>query len=241
MTGQDFVNEILLSLGVYDPGENPNATESAAAIVKINELIDNWNAQELMAIAALESSFNLVANTQSYTIGTGATFNIARPAKVVAASITILSGPTMPVEVVTAAKWASLPDRDISGNWVRYLFYDRGFPDGASSAHIKLSPKPLAASALTLITWAPVMTANIALGSPIVFPPSYQRALAAASAKAMASSWSIPFPQEMLSEYNESMSELRRLNAELWGDLNPAPVATAAPIAPAASAPSGGG
>lgn len=240
MTGQDFVNEILLKLGVYDPGENPNPTESAAAIVLINELIDNWNAQQLMAIAAVETAFALSANVQTYTIGTGATFNIARPSKIVAASITILSGPTMPVEIVPAAKWASLPDRDISGNWVRYLFYDRGYPDGVATAHVKVSPKPLAASTLNLITWQTVMVANIALGSPIVFPPSYQRALAAASAKAMASSWSIQMSQEMLSEYNESMAELRRLNSELFGDLGAAPVATAAPIPPAAAAPQGG-
>ncbi len=232
LTGQQFINEILLALGVYDPGETPNSTESDAALILINELIDNWNSQQLMAIADLESTFALVANTRSYTIGTGATFNIARPAKVVAASFTVLNGPTLPVQVLTAKQWQELPDRDISGNWVRFLFYDRGFPDGAATARIRVSPAPLTAGSLNISTWAATMSAAQTLGGTITFPPGYQRALKAAAAKAIASSWSIPFPAELASEYTESMSELRRLNAELWGDISPAPTATAAPIPP---------
>ncbi len=235
MLGQDFVNEILLALGVYDPGEGPNGTESAAALVLINELIDNWNIQELMAPADLELSFPLVANTRLYTIGSGATFNTPRPVKIVSASFTILSGPTLPVEIVSVAKWNQLPDRDISGNWVRFLLYDRGFPDGVATAKIRVSPAPLSAGNLNLSVWAPMMAATLTLAGAVTFPPGYQRALKAASAKAIASSWSITLSQELGNEYNESMAELRRLNAELWGDISPAPTATAAPIPPQAA------
>src|SRR5678815_2784797 len=170
VTGQQLVNEILLGLGVYDPGETPSSSESDAAILLINELIDNWNAQQLMAVADLESTFPLVANTRSYTIGTGATFNIARPAKVVAASFTVLNGPTLPVAILSAKQWQDLPDRDISGNWVRYLFYDRGFPDGVSSAKIRVSPAPLTAGSLNISTWAATMSAALTLAGTIAFP-----------------------------------------------------------------------
>ncbi len=123
---------------------------------------------------------------------------------------------TMPVEVVDAKKWNSLPDRDALGNWVKYLFYDRG----GSSGVIYCSPIPMVSGgSMKMQVWAAQATfASLATNNTLL--PGYELALVCALAiEVMAPLFEVEPNEMIVVSYKNAMDEIAKLNAELWGSL----------------------
>lgn len=244
LTGQQVINAALKKLGQIIQGETPNTSESNDALVALNNIIDNWGVQRVMAAASVVTQTALTANQQSYTVGTGANINLARPAAVESASLLLASGPGSPVKVITAAEWGMIPDRQSSSWAVRFLFYDRGIvglSGGTPIGKIWLSPVPLGGT-LEIITWQPTVVTYASLATSQVLLDGYARALVLATAMEIAPDYTVS-PMQMANvqnEYTEAMAAVRTLNAELMGpEPPPGPVSDAVPPGGALVSPSG--
>lgn len=165
------------AFGGLDPGGTLTAATLSQAQAIANSLLDSLSSEKVMAVAAQMNDFPLTANQSFYAIGPGLTWNMGRPAAIMAASVVINpagpSGDSLvdPLKICNAIEWASIPDRESSSWRVRYLFYDRGFQLGGASVH--LSPVPLGGE-VEIISWLP-FTQFADVTTSIIFPPGFQR------------------------------------------------------------------
>src|SRR5206468_2029310 len=90
-TCQDIVGRAMKYIGSFAAGEPLEAENAADALDVLNGMLDSWAADRLFIFATTISPFALTSNVQSYTIGTGATFNTTRPSIIEAANILITS------------------------------------------------------------------------------------------------------------------------------------------------------
>lgn len=213
-TAQSLFNDAMKELNILDAGESPSSVQSDDGLIRLNALIDSWNQVELMATAATIGTQATVANTQTYALAT-------RYARIVAASHILPSGGgTMPIQVLDWMKFNQIPDRDISGNWIRFLAYDRGGTTGT----IWVSPKPLGVGTVQFVAWA-AQTQFASLATSLTLLPGWQRALTAALAVEIAPLYSREPDKALLASKAEAIAELRQLNSTLMGDMAATPVA----------------
>jgi len=101
VTADGLVRSALRTLGVYAAGEDPEDDEITDSIESCNEMIDAWATNNLTIPSSVREQFNLVAQQQNYTIGSGGNFNTERPLSIDAASIVINSAPILAVSSIT--------------------------------------------------------------------------------------------------------------------------------------------
>jgi hypothetical protein len=151
-------------------GRTVSASEMADAFVTLNALIDALNAEQLAVYAVERKTGTLSASTSVYTVGTGATFNFARPAKIEAASVLVGSpAHDQHVEVMTASEWAKVTNKgEVSNFGPRYLFYEALNPTG----NVHVAPMPVGTMTLVMYVWAQIAQfANQA--ATVTLPPAY--------------------------------------------------------------------
>ena len=209
LTGQQAVNQALTLLAVLQPGEAPNATESADALIVINNIIDSWAMQRLQNLNAVQQSVDLTAATQNYVLS-------PRPSAIEAATFVHSSGITFPCKVVNAVEWGGVVDRNANANVVKAVFYDRD----PNTPQIWVTPIPVGSGdQLVYIAWTASTPNFSSLTASVTLQTGYQRALIAASALELSPQYAVPAGvlTQVQQAYQESMSAIRQLNAELLG------------------------
>lgn len=78
-TALQLVTSALRKIGAVAAGEAPDANEQSDALAALNQLIESWNLQGLTLYRLENASYTLVPSQQTYTIGSGADFDGARP------------------------------------------------------------------------------------------------------------------------------------------------------------------
>lgn len=241
MNAGTLIYNAVEELGVLDPGESLNTSELTDALERVNRLIDNWSSQRLMILASLVTSKSLTGAQGSYTIGTGQQINLARPLAIMGAShvVTTAGGKfvTMPVKIVSIAEWNSISNRDTQDNFIRALFYDRGYPVG----NINVAPIPFEGN-LQITTWqALAQFPDQSTDVPLL--PGYERCLVLGAASEIAPMFQVTPSQQLMQNLADALANVRQLNAELMGPEPPAGIVTAAantgPVASSNGAPGG--
>jgi hypothetical protein len=231
MTLTACANAAAQFLGVLNSGESLSAQEIADALSAANNLMDNWSSEQVMLLQLVETTQTLTAATQKYTIGTSQTWNMTRPAAIASASLINSTGPGIPIDVVNAVKWSSIPDRQAQSYLVKYLYYDRGFPTG----NVYVAPTPLGSTlSVQLVTWSPLSPFADAT-TPLTMLPGYARLLQLALAIEIAPQYEVAPTQTLMQNYADAMARVRHLNAELIGSEPPSgdvSAASGAPVAP---------
>jgi hypothetical protein len=204
LTGQQAVNQILTLLAVLQPGETPNTSESNDALIVINNVIDNWAIQRLQNVGMSQTSISLTNATQSYTLS-------PVPPAIVACTFIDSNGATFPLKQLNAEEWDQIVDRNITANIVKGFFFDR-------ISALWLTPAPKSGT-VVYSSW-PTTTAQFSsLGGSNTLANGYQRALIAAAALELAPQYAVPAANlvQIQQSYQEAMSALRQLNAEILG------------------------
>jgi hypothetical protein len=199
--------------GIIDSGETPSTQQLADALEAYNAWFDSLSNQKLMIPQVTISVQTLSATTQSYTIGTGQAWNIARPVAIEGASLINASGPGNPIQIVTAGEWEVIPDRQAQSYAVKKLFYDRGTPTGT----VKVSPVPLGSGlSVELITWVP-LTQFADTTTAITIPPAYQLFFELGGARILAPQYDKQVPASTETNYAAELASIIQLNEGLWG------------------------
>lgn len=217
-TGTSLITAAAKRLNIIDAGESLSSDELADGLVVLNELVGNFNSQELLATAATADTIAVVAATQTATLGTAYR-------KVIGGSHIISSGFTVPVQMVDAVTWNTIPDRDIQGNMIRFAFYNRG----ATSGIVYFSPRPIANGTFTYIAWAAQATwASLATDNTLL--PGYEQLIVTQLALNLAPLFSRKPDDALVASAHDAMAEIKLLNSSLMGDMSATPAASAAPV-----------
>jgi len=120
-------------IGALASGETMPADEAADGLMVLNQMLDSWQAERLMAFTINIQEFPLVPGQQTYTMGPGGNFNVARPAKIERISIVSLNNPAqpleLPMEMLTDADWQDeIPVKLVPGSLPLQVYDDGAFP-----------------------------------------------------------------------------------------------------------------
>jgi len=216
MTLTFLLNQALRNIGVLPTGASLGAASSQLIEGQdvVNNMIDNWSSDSAMALMMPIGSYGLTAGNSSYSIGTGQTFNIARPVQIVAASTKLSNGINRLVKVCTAQQWAGSRNRSDQGYVVEELFYDRGFPNGK----VLVAPTPLGTPSLELIAWIPLPQFPDATTNVTLYP-AYARMLELATSMEMAGQYPNATRLDWVAaQLTDAKAVVRNLNASLLGE-----------------------
>lgn len=172
----DLLKEASVMAGTLAIGEELSAAEQEYALSKLNQMVDMWATDRLAIYRSQRSGpFDLVSGTASYSIGDGATWNVARPMWIDDAGIvqtTVTPNVELRMKILTKREWAQIGVKTVQSTLPRSLWYDQTFPDGT----IYLYPVPSYANQVVL--YIPIAVAEFAdLTTAISLPPGYRIAM----------------------------------------------------------------
>jgi len=215
MTVQTFVEDTFVLIGANDPAETISTSEADNALRQLNRLLGSYSAMGLMVPQNTRDTY-VLTGAASYTIGSGATINVARPLKIKAAAV-VVGNVSVDLDICTPEAWTKIADKSRAGKFAKCLLYDAGYPTGT----IRLTPTPASGGSLELYSLKP-LTAFAALGDTFDLPPGYEKALQFALALDLCSSLGRPVPETVAAGAQEAKQAIARLNADVLGTPMPA-------------------
>src|SRR3990167_7724296 len=109
-TGSEIARDSLKEIGVLDPTEDASAEMLDDVLVVGTDLMDEWRNDRLTISGVTRSVYSLTSGTQSYTIGSGGTFNQDWP--------------------LNATEWQQVRVKTLDAAYPNKLYYDRQFAAG---------------------------------------------------------------------------------------------------------------
>jgi hypothetical protein len=215
MTGQDLISSSLRLIGALASGETPSAAEAADALVILNQMLDAWSASRLTIFTLSRQVFTLQAGKQSYTMGAGGDFNVARPARIQYWSIISNQNPGQPLELasnsdfLTDEEWQEIRVKNITGSLPRKVYDDGGFP----LRTLSFWPVPDNSSVQTaLYTWNSLQQ-FVDLVTDYNFPPGYAEAIKYNFAIRLAAEWPGTLSQATPILAQQALANIKSMNA----------------------------
>jgi hypothetical protein len=118
----------LRELGVVQAGEVLDASEAADALQVLNDMVDLWAAQRLTISEQRRSTWTLVADQASYTVGSGGDVDITRPTFIPKVSYLDSSSNEFPLGKFEDVAWQSIVDKDLSSGAPSSWYLEPTFP-----------------------------------------------------------------------------------------------------------------
>ena len=134
-TGAQIARDALKEIGVLDPTEVASAEMLDDVLVVGTDLMDEWRNDRLTISGVTRSVYSLASGTQSYTIGSGGTFNQDWPQSVEYWSRIPDDDATDPVEQpmgrpANFAEWQQIRVKTLDAAYPHTMYFDRQFSAG---------------------------------------------------------------------------------------------------------------
>ena len=197
-------------IGEKERGATLDANEQVECLAELNTFMDACATERLLCYQITEDTLALTTSTNSYTIGSGGAFNVTRPTKVVdPCFVRDASGFDTPVQIINAAAYGRIVDKDAGYTVPTVLFYDTGY-SATSTGTLYLYPAPSANLTLHINSWKQIGTfAN--LSTTVLLPPGYQLFIESNFAVHLAAGM-IPVTPETAKIARDSKAAIRSLN-----------------------------
>jgi len=200
---QLFVDALSLTNSI-GADQTLTADEAALCLRKLNDIVENWNLQDLAVYAQSPQTFSTVAGQARYTIGPAGDWNTVRPVRIgtpiytyVAAGANTLS---MPATLIAKSQYDIIPLKSQQQVYPNYYVYENVFPLGV----VTLWPTPSQVISVVLEIDTEI-TAVASAGTTLSFPPGYCHAFTYALGALLA-----PVFGKKLSEYADVIAEAKR-------------------------------
>lgn len=174
-SARDIVQGALKLLGLFNSADSMTAEEAADGLTVLNDLLSSWNTENHNVYNITRSVFALTPATQQYTLGSGGTLNMTRPARVSWASIIpVASSPNteIPIDMLDDKQWQETLVKSITGPFPVAMYLSPDMP----LMNLYFWPIPTAACSVVLYSWG-LLSAFSTLSDTVSFPPGYERAL----------------------------------------------------------------
>lgn len=211
-TVADLIQDALLELGILDPVETLSAQEANIALRWLNRMIGQWNSEGLMIYTVDRQVFSLTVGQQSYTMGPGGNFNVARPVFVKMASV---QNPalTQPVEIalqiLTDEEWRGMAVKNTPGTFPTCMWANGNVPLNT----LYFWPIPQSVYEVVLYTWGQT-SAFSAVTDTVVFPPGYEEAIVTNLAVRLASGYSKQPSPDLVNRAMQAKALIESFNLE---------------------------
>ena len=176
-TATDFITKALQLLTVIDVTAVPGGEMLAQGFDALEAMVDNWRTHRAAMYATESQQFNLSANTQNYTIGPGATWDIARPSWIdfwsliqdrTAAATSLTELPYN--RVLGIKEWQRIAIKGSTASYPTMLFFDQAFNSANGRGTVKVYPIPTVSTA-AVVLYLPTAIANFGtLTASFLFP-----------------------------------------------------------------------
>lgn len=221
ITVLDLITRGLFDLKVYQSGESLSPDDAELGRVTLNDWLDGLATENLSIYTVTRTTWTLSTAT-SYTIGAGATINVARP--VSPQAITDIGyqdtsqSPTLEMlfhgGVLSQAEYDALPQKTLTGTYPQAWYYN---PTYGSTGYGTLTPWPAPTSTTlqgVIYSQTPV-SEFAAVTDTVSLPPGYRRFLRTNVAVELASAFDVEPSQTLMLAARESKANIKRANMRM--------------------------
>jgi hypothetical protein len=151
-TAVDLFTLALKDIGAVGIGQAISAEDTADALATLNMMLGQWAAERLSVYHLIDTAHQSTG-AQSYTVGTGGDFNVARPIKINAAYARLMSSGAgsavdYRISMIDAREdYARISLKTLS-SFPEWAFYDSAYPLG----NLFLYPVPNSSYELHIVT-----------------------------------------------------------------------------------------
>ena len=208
MTALDLIKQSLRMIGIIEGEGTPSGAEGSDSLACLNQMIGQWNIEGLIPFTKQNNTFNVVANTAVYTIGTGQTWAMDRPIKIELGYITS-AGVDYEMKQITFDEYKAKPYKtNISTSIPSEFNYKSAYPYGT----VSLWPVPNANLTATFITCTKISTLPL-LTTTIALPEGYDSALKYNLALELAAEFQVEPSAVIVAKAMETKANIKRLNS----------------------------
>lgn len=201
-TARRLITRAMLRAGILTKTQAPSADEAADALDTLNDILGMTANDSLMCYARLVESFPLTGNVATYTIGSGQTFDTARPTAIVSAYV---RQGNVDYEVVPLRDTSY--DRDIGLKTLTGMpegyFYDNGSP----TARITFYPTPDEGYTVYLRMEKPIT--SFTLDTDVELPPGWNEYLINRLAVTLQPEYGLPADQNIYSFAEQAKAAIK--------------------------------
>ena len=192
-TAGDQINRALRLLGILAEGETPSAATSQDALIALNQMLDSWSTERLMAYNTIDQVFTWPAGEITRHLGPTGEFVGLRP--VLLDDSTYYRDPgtnvSFGIKFINQQQYNGIAVKTVTSTYPQVCFVNMGFPDVTLSIY----PRPTRD-----LEWHFVSVQELAepasLSTDLFFPPGYMRAFAYNLAMEIAPEFGVePSPQ----------------------------------------------
>ncbi len=216
-TAQSICARALRLINAIGVEQTPSDAQYNTAYQTLREMVDAWAADRLSILVVERATFSLVSGTQSYTIGTGGTFNRNRPIWLPAASIIVDSSATnpleLPIQVLSFDEWQRVPVKSIQSGLPTAVYYDHAYSTSGLGV-LYFFPVPNASNIQAVLYCPTPLTQFSSLTASYDFPPAYLRAITFNLALDISPYFDIQPTPLVVQRAAEYLGDIRRANIQ---------------------------
>lgn len=212
-TGTEIVRHALREAGILDPTENGATEYITDGVVVATDLVDEWRTQKLTISGVTRSVYSLTSGTQSYTIGSGGTFDQDWPTKIEYWSRIPDDDATDPVEQpmgrpYTYEQWQQVRVKTTDAAYPDKLYYDSQWSAGLGNCLFHPIPDNNDVD-VVLYSYIAGITSIVAATS-YNLRPAYAMAFKTNLAVELCDRYGREVPNSLLARARRSLSSLKR-------------------------------
>ena len=193
---------LINSLGV---GETLEAELASDGLEAANAMLESWSLDGLIIYTIQSNTFTLTS-AQTYTIGSGGAFNMARPDRIESAYFSA-GGLDYPLTIIDTEQWNDINVKNVS-SIPSCLKYDPATPLGLISIY------PTGTGTLTINSFSPLQTFS-SLTDVLAYPRGYKRAIDFCLAVEIASETGKSVPPDVLRVAISAKAAIKKINTEI--------------------------
>lgn len=214
-SGLQLIEGAARLIGVLAEGEALSSQSANDALNTLNDLLDSWSNESLIAFPVIRDVFALssVGLAQTYTWGASATLNSARPQTIKKALIQLTgTNPPieLPMEIMTVEQYSTVVLKTLQSNFPLYCYIDDAYPN----RNVSVWPVPTdSTNSLVFYSVKPLVDIST-LTTTLSLPPGYQRALRYALAIDLAPEYGVQAPDSVIAIAEQAKAAIKRTNTK---------------------------
>lgn len=212
-TARDIINLALKTSTVLGVGQTSLAEDFQDALRILNMMMGQWAAKRWM-VYHLRDVSKVSTGAQSYTVGAGMDFDIARPDRIEAAFLRqlITQYPVdYPLSILEAREDYNRIQSKSLGTMATYVFYDSAYPTG----NVYFWPIPQASIYELHLSIREPLTAFADLDTPINLPASYEEAIYMNLAGRLCLAFGLDVPPGVAAVAQAAINTIKTANAQV--------------------------
>ena len=208
-TAGDQINRALRLLGILAEGETPSAATSQDALVAMNQMLDSWSTERLMAYNTIDQVFTWPAGQYIRTLGPTGDFVGLRP--VLLDDSTYYRDPgtnvSFGIKFINQQQYNGIAVKTVTSTYPQVIWVNMEFPNISMAIY----PRPTRDLEWHFVS-VQVLAEPASLSTNLYFPPGYMRAFAYNLAMEIAPEFGVEPSPQVSRIAMTSKRDLKRIN-----------------------------